>query len=117
MRKCPLGQRTARSEITPTLNGRVGEAGPSPEAIARTPRSPSAGARLDWTTNATVRGQRTWERILDIAERIFANQGFETASIRAIASRAKICLPVLYYYFGSKTGLTEAVLQRRFGPL
>lgn len=54
---------------------------------------------------------------MDAAERIFADQGFEAASIRAIASRAKISLPVLYHYFGSKAGLIEAVLQRRFGPL
>lgn len=65
----------------------------------------------------TARDGRTRERILTAAEQIFADRGFEPASIRAIARRARVSLPVLYYYFGSKTGLIRAVLERRFGPL
>lgn len=57
------------------------------------------------------------ERILDAAEDAFSDSGFEGASIRHIAQSAGANLATVYYYFGSKEGLMEAVLKRRFGPL
>jgi len=57
------------------------------------------------------------EKILDAAERAFAQFGFEGASLRDIVLEAKVNLATVYYYFGSKRGLMEAVLKRRFGPL
>jgi AcrR family transcriptional regulator len=56
-------------------------------------------------------------RILDAAENAFADCGFDGASLRQIVSEAKVNLATVYYYFGSKDGLMEAVLKRRFGPL
>jgi AcrR family transcriptional regulator len=57
------------------------------------------------------------DRILDAAERIFAEAGFAGASLRDIVLEANVNLATVYYYFGSKNGLMEAVLKRRFGPL
>ena len=57
------------------------------------------------------------KRILDVAEKVFANQGFERASIRFIATGAGVNLPTIYYYFDSKQGLIQAVLDRRLKPL
>ncbi len=57
------------------------------------------------------------KRILDVAEKVFANQGFERASIRSIATGAGVNLPTIYYYFDSKLGLIQAVLDRRVRPL
>ena len=57
------------------------------------------------------------ERILDAAEEIFAVSGFEGASLRAIVAAADVNLATVYYYFGSKEGLLEAVLKRCFGPM
>ena len=57
------------------------------------------------------------ERILDAAEDAFSDCGFDGASIRHIAQSAGANLATVYYYFGSKEGLMEAVLKRRFGPL
>src|SRR5262249_17410702 len=37
--------------------------------------------------------------------------------LRDIVLEAKVNLATVYYYFGSKKGLMEAVLKRRFGPL
>lgn len=56
------------------------------------------------------------ERILDVAEKIFAECGFEGASMREIVKAAKVNLATVYYYFGSKEGLLWAVLDRRFDP-
>ena len=57
------------------------------------------------------------ERILEAAEQVFGDAGFAGASLRAIVRRAHVNLATVYYYFGSKNGLMEAVLKRRFGPL
>lgn len=57
------------------------------------------------------------DRILDAAERAFADAGFAGASMRTIVKGARVNLATVYYYFGSKEGLMEAVLRRRFGPL
>lgn len=53
-------------------------------------------------------------RILDAAEWAFAQHGFEAASMRDIVRRARVTLPTVYYYFGSKAGLMAAVFRRRF---
>lgn len=56
-------------------------------------------------------------RILDAAENAVAEFGFAGASLRHIASAARVNLATVYYYFRSKRGLMEAVLTRRFAPL
>jgi AcrR family transcriptional regulator len=56
-------------------------------------------------------------RILDAAENAIAESGFAGASLREIVREARVNLATVYYYFGSKVGLMEAVLKRRFGPL
>lgn len=59
----------------------------------------------------------TRERILETAERLFAETGFEGASVRAITSEAQVNLAALHYHFGSKDQLIEAVFERRLNPL
>ncbi len=56
-------------------------------------------------------------RILDAAERAFAEDGFAGASLRRIVLDAQVNLATVYYYFASKDGLMAAVFERRFGPL
>ncbi len=56
-------------------------------------------------------------RILDAAENAIGEFGFAGASLRDIVREARVNLATVYYYFGSKNGLMEAVLKRRFGPL
>jgi AcrR family transcriptional regulator len=56
-------------------------------------------------------------RILDAAEHAIGDSGFAGASLRDIVQEARVNLATVYYYFGSKRGLMEAVLKRRFGPL
>jgi len=57
------------------------------------------------------------DRILDAAEHAFGERGFDGTSLRNIVLEARVNLATVYYYFGSKHGLMEAVLRRRFGPL
>ena len=55
----------------------------------------------------------TTDRILDAAERLFANHGYEGTSIRDIVDEAKVNLAAIHYHFRSKEALLEAVLTRR----
>lgn len=59
----------------------------------------------------------TKNRILDSAERLFAERGLETASLRSITSAAGVNLAAVNYHFRSKQALAEAVLARRVAPV
>lgn len=50
-------------------------------------------------------------RILAAATRRFAEQGYSSTGIREVAEEARVSLPLLSRYFGSKAGLFEAVLR------
>jgi len=64
------------------------------------------------TTKAT-----TAERILDAAEALFAEGGYDAVSVRAITDLAGVRLNLLSYHFKSKEGLFEAVIDRRLHVL
>lgn len=53
----------------------------------------------------------TRARILDAAQRAFSEQGYAAVGIRDIAELAKVSLPSLFTYFGSKVGLFEEALK------
>jgi AcrR family transcriptional regulator len=54
-------------------------------------------------------GDETRSRILDAAVELFARHGFDGTSVRAIAGRCAISDPALYYHFGSKRAILQAV--------
>jgi len=64
-----------------------------------------------------TKGKRTAMRILDVAENLFAAQGYDGTSLRQIASGADIREPGLYNHFSGKQGLYEAVLYRALNPM
>jgi AcrR family transcriptional regulator len=64
-----------------------------------------------------TKGERTAQRIMDVAEKLFAEQGYEGTSLREIASASDIQEPGLYRHFESKEALYNAVLERALGPL
>jgi len=53
------------------------------------------------------------KHILDIAERLIADNGFDGTSIRDIAKEASINIAMISYYFGSKEKLLEALFEMR----
>jgi AcrR family transcriptional regulator len=59
----------------------------------------------------------TKQRLLDAAERLFAQHGFHPTSLRAITAAAGANLAAVNYHFRSKEGLMAAVIDRRLGPL
>jgi AcrR family transcriptional regulator len=69
---------------------------------------PIAGSR---TVTATK------DRILDTAEELFMEHGFEATSLRALTTTAGVNLAAVNYHFGSKEELFQAVLKRRLDPM
>jgi len=58
----------------------------------------------------------TKQRILDTAERLFAEQGYAATSLRAIIAAAGVNLAAVHYHFHSREALLEAIILRRAGP-
>ena len=61
--------------------------------------------------------ERREQLILDVAGRVFARAGYESAPMDEIAEMAGVSKPMLYAYFGSKEGLYLAYLERSGGEL
>ena len=59
----------------------------------------------------------TKERLLDAAETLFMEHGFEATSLRLITAAAGVNLAAVNYHFGSKEELFQAVLTRRLDPM
>ncbi|HWN32702.1 MAG TPA: TetR/AcrR family transcriptional regulator [Pseudonocardia sp.] len=57
------------------------------------------------------RGERE-RQILDAASAVFAERGYQAASMDAVAERVGVTKPVLYDHFGSKEGLLLACIAR-----
>jgi AcrR family transcriptional regulator len=67
-------------------------------------------ARAEVTPNR--RGTRSRETVLDAAERLMAEQGYEAATVSALVKESGIPLSSVYHYFGSKDGVLLAVMER-----
>ena len=61
--------------------------------------------------------QDTKSRILDVAEQLFMEHGFEATSLRQLTSSAGVNLAAVNYHFGTKEELFQAVLTRRLDPM
>lgn len=59
----------------------------------------------------------TRDKLLDVAEQIFAVAGYEGASLRIITRKARVTVGSVNYHFRSKQKLFEEVIRRRFDML
>ena len=59
----------------------------------------------------------TKQRILDTAERLFAEQGYDATSLRHIIAEAGVNLAAVHYHFGSKEDLLAGLVLRKIGPV
>ena len=92
----PLGGATAqKSREEPPIRT------PPPADLSAVPRSNGGRTR-----------QLNEDRILRAAEAVFAEAGFNGATMQAIAEAAKLPKANLHYYFGTKEGLYRALLNR-----
>jgi len=60
---------------------------------------------MDWSEKQLV--------IMDAAEQLFADKGFDGTSVRDISEAAGVNLAMISYYFGSKEKLMEAMFTHR----
>ena len=57
-------------------------------------------------------GQERREQLIRIGRAVFAERGYEAATVEEIAERAKVSKPVVYEHFGGKEGLYAVVVDR-----
>ena len=69
------------------------------------------------TLRALKPPHETRTRILDAAEELFMQHGFEGTSMRSLTAKAGANLAAVNYHFGSKNALIEAVFRRRLDPM
>lgn len=55
--------------------------------------------------------------ILQVAEKLFAEKGFDGTSVREIAKIANVNIAMISYYFGSKEKLLESIVLHRIGSM
>lgn len=54
------------------------------------------------------------EQLINAAEDLFAEKGFDGTSVRDIAQKADMNLAMISYYFGSKEKLLQILIEQRF---
>lgn len=87
-----------------------GESGPSADSTADDPRDAAGSDRSGGSAE-------TRKRLLDSAERLFAERGFEGTSMRAITQAAGTSVSAANYHFGSKEKLLQEAIRRATEPV
>jgi AcrR family transcriptional regulator len=72
---------------------------------------------MPMTLRAIKPHNETQTRILEAAEELFMQHGFEGTSMRLLTSKAGVNLAAVNYHFGSKDALIEAVFRRRLDAI
>lgn len=89
-----------------------------PESVPeRPPRAASATAARPDGADRRRDPEETKLRLLDAAEHLFAERGFDGASLRAVTQAARTSVSAAHYHFGSKEALLAATIQRRIEPI
>lgn len=74
-------------------------------------------SKADARTRSRMTGPQRREQLIDVGRRVFAEKGFEAATVEEIASSAKVSKPVVYEHFGGKEGLYAVVVDREIQSL
>src|SRR5215216_7863407 len=80
----------------------------NPRTPGRTTSTPRTGRRPGASS--------TREEILRAARKLFAERGYEEATMRGIAAEAGVDAALVVHFFGSKAGLLEAAVEWPFDP-
>jgi AcrR family transcriptional regulator len=62
-------------------------------------------------------GDKTRIRIIEAAEKEFADAGYAGASLRKIMANADVSVSLINYHFGNKAGLLRAIFEYKVAPL
>lgn len=75
--------------------------------------TPAPSTELSRSAAARDAELSTRDRIIDVAERLFAEQGYNGVSLRAITAAADANMAAVHYYFRTKEGLLRAIFEGR----
>jgi len=78
---------------------------------------PTAAPRRRRSAASPATPAVTPDRILDAAERLFLEHGYDGTSSRMITGAARVNLAAVNYHFGGKRGLFQAMIARRLDAL
>ena len=70
------------------------------------------GARIEDFAHGRVPREIRERQIVELAEQLFSERGYQGSSMDELARRAGVTKPVVYELFGSKDGLFRACLER-----
>jgi AcrR family transcriptional regulator len=90
---------------------------PAKRAPRAKPEKRGVAARRGHKPTAAAAAPTVRERILEVAERLFAEHGMSGVGLRAICAEADVNLASIAYYFGSKEGLLGALFAQRAAPI
>ncbi|MGP5077831.1 TetR/AcrR family transcriptional regulator [Brachybacterium alimentarium] len=62
-------------------------------------------------------GRERREQLVAVGRQVFAEKGFDMASVEEIAARATVSKPIVYEHFGGKEGLYAVVVDREVSTL
>ena len=79
-------------------------------------RTAAAGTSKSRSRGAPNRKEETQARILDAAAALFAERGFDGASITAIAADARVSRATVFWHFGDKATLFQETCRRMLVP-
>lgn len=68
-------------------------------------------------TRSSSKGAATRKLILDAAEILFSEHGYNGTSVRDIANAAEVRLSLVHYHFGNKHEIFSAAMDRKIGML
>ena len=68
------------------------------------------------STGKPAKDQTTVTRLLDVAERLFGELGYDAVGMRLLAEKADVNLGAATYHFGTKEALYIETFMRRFRP-
>ena len=71
----------------------------------------------DGRARVRMTGRERREQLVQVGRSLFAEKGFDAASIEEIAARAHVSKPVVYEHFGGKEGLYAVVVDREMSDL
>lgn len=91
------------------------KAGTTKSAVNKREAAPKSATKVVAKPKRKTKRPRTdtREKLLDAAERLFSENGYDGTSLRDIATRAKLHLALSTYHFGTKEKLFEEVIGRR----
>src|SRR3954466_8979420 len=75
------------------------------KVVAGLPRVPGTGRRAQYSAS-------TRRSLVDVAERLFTEQGYAATSLDAIVAGADVTKGALYHHYSGKQALFEAVFEK-----